>query len=181
MKLSRLLIDLDVAPGRGLPGMVGSHTALLKYAPGFLETIQLNGAHNRGKELPGIIVGKREAVARTGIGVILLDGIGQAAYTAHYRHAAVTHGNQLTQTAGFKTRGHEEHIAAGVDSLSQFRIKSQENRHLFRITSRKRLKQLVVLLLANSQHHELHALSKQRLSDLCDQIKALRVGQARDH
>src|SRR5262245_7679955 len=117
MELYRLLVDLDIAPGRSLPGVVCGHTAQLEHAPGIFEAIKLDSAHDRSKELPGIIIGEGKAIAWTGIGVILLNSIGQTAHTTHHRDTAITHSNQLAQAAGFKTRRHEEHVATGIDRL----------------------------------------------------------------
>src|SRR5437879_1225519 len=141
--------------------------------PGVFEAVQFDGAHNRREKLPGIIVGKCKTITGTSIGIILLDCISQTPNTAYHWHTTIAHGDQLSQSTGFKTRRHQKHIAASIDRLSQLRVKGQENGHLLRITSRQRLKQLVILLIADSQHNHLYTLRKKWLSNLCDQVKTL--------
>src|SRR5258708_27455270 len=102
MKINCIAIHLYVAHGRGMPGVVRGHTALLKRAPDILETVKFKRAYNRGKKFPRIVIGEGETVAFTGARIIFLYSIGQATHGTHNRHTTIAHGDQLTKTARLK-------------------------------------------------------------------------------
>src|SRR5205807_1251923 len=97
------------------------------------------------------------------------------------RHTAITHRNQLTQSAWLKARRHQKHIATCVNTLCQLGVKRKENSSLLRIASRYVLEHLMIVLIAYTQDHKLYPLSNQWLYNLRQQIKPLLIGEARDH
>ncbi len=110
----------------------------------------LGGPHQGSVKGHGIVRLEGEAVALTGGRIKVLDGVGQAAGRAYHGHTAVAHGDHLPQAAGFKARGHEEHVRPGVDALGQGSVESQEDSHLVRMTAGQVAEQIMVMLLAGA-------------------------------
>src|SRR5450759_1721916 len=164
MQSNGIAIDLNIAHGRRVPGMIGGHPALLESAPDIFESIEFKRADNGGKQFPGIIIGEGKAVTFAGTRVIFLNSFGQAANGPHDGNTTIAHSYQLSQPAWFKTRGHKEHVASRVDTLREFGVEGKKNRDLLRITSRKILEHLMIVLVTNAQHHKLDALGQQGLN-----------------
>src|SRR2546421_5792745 len=150
MKSDGILIHCNILHGRRLPGVINSHSTLLELAPDIFETVELKRADNGGEQLPWVIIGEGKPVAFTAARIIFLDCIGQATNGSHNGHAAIAHRYQLSQATWLKTRRHEEHIDARVDVLRNFSVEGEKNRYLLRVTNRKILKQLVIVLIANA-------------------------------
>ncbi len=90
------------------------------------------------------------------------------------------HGNELARAARLEAAGHQEHVAAGKDPLSQRRVKGQKDGRLPRVLLHHLAEQLVVVLVSRPHQHKLHAQIQYMVDRLTQNIESLRVGQPRD-
>src|SRR5438270_14068684 len=72
MKCYGIMVDLNVAHGRSMPGMIGSHITLLQSTPDILEAVEFECTYDSGKKFPRIVVSESEAIAFTGTRIIFL-------------------------------------------------------------------------------------------------------------
>ena len=71
--------------------------------------IDVDGPPHRVPQIVHAVVVKREAAHA------VEDGIGQSARRANDRDRPIAHGDHLSEAARLEERGHQEHVAAGVN------------------------------------------------------------------
>ena len=87
-----------------------------------------------------------KAVAPGEVRAKLGHGIRQSAGMADNRQSPVTHGDHLSQAAGFEARRHQEHIAAAVDQVRQGFLEGDKDGHLLRESGRRYLPEHVLIV-----------------------------------
>lgn len=109
------------------------------------------------------------------------DGIGEAAGAARDRQRAETLRIELTEPAGLVARGHEQEVAAGVDTAGLGLVETDMHADLAGMTPGELEHGLLQVRLATADADQAAAGLEQGIADLQGQVDAFLLHQARDH
>ena len=99
-------VEAFVGGGGDVPGRIAGHAAADDLAPGFGEAVELQGAGNGAEEVDGVVAVEDEADAGAGGWIDVVHGVGEAAGGSDDGDAAVAHGDELAEAAGFVAGRH---------------------------------------------------------------------------
>src|SRR5581483_5415365 len=140
---------------RAAPRPVLPHAALLHGAPAGAVAEGGDGAQRAaGERVARRRVEDEAGPARQAL-VRVLDGVREAAGAADERHRPVPEGDQLAEPARLVARRHEEHVAAGVDLLPEWRVELEPDLDTIRRARFQVLQLRVHRLVARAEHDEL--------------------------
>ena len=125
---------------------------------------------------------KGKAIALTSPRVEVGDCVGKSTGQASYRNTAIPQTDKLSLSTRLETRGHQEHISTGIDLLGKWSVESKEYRCLITIGLCEAGEDIMVVLVACAEQHEL-ALQGQHhcLERLGQQVETFLINQTRDH
>ena len=151
------VVEALVGGGRGIPGRVASHAAADDLAPSLGEAVELQGAGDGAEEVDGVVSAEDEADAGVGGWIDILDGVGEAAGGADDGDAAVAHGDELAEAAGFVAGGHEKDVAAGVDLAGQRVVEADGGGYVVGVGESQFAEGFLIARLADAEDNELGA------------------------
>ena len=128
-----------------------------------------------------IEVRERQAVALIFVFIKGNDGISQAARFADDGHGAVSQGDELTQSARFIPRGHEEDIRRRIDAVRQAFVEHDVGRYLCRIAAGQIAEGFFILPVAGPDDNQLYVVFDELVHNARYQIHALVFDEARYH
>ncbi len=92
---------------------------------------------DRPRQAGGIVVIEHHAGALPGLRIEVLHRVGQPAGAAHDRDGAVAQAVHLVEAAGLVLRGHQEHVAGGLDPVRVFLAVATAKGHARRMLMRQ--------------------------------------------
>ena len=129
-----------------------------------------------------IVVVEHDAGSQPGLRIEVLHRIGQSAGVAHDGNGAVTQAVHLVEAAGLILRGHQEHVAGGLDPVRVFLAVAIAKRHAGGIVVRQLRQERFIARITTAQHRQAEfPLGQQSRQHFHHQVQSLLRGQATDH